>query len=105
MIPSYHLPVFAEQFAQYLRDNLIGRLSADDIKIKREEYRHTLSLQVYLHDADFGDEIPLGEYSSHYAGNQKIKQEFRSYSLPLGPIHLIYENGERKDLHTEIPFP
>ncbi|MEK6904874.1 MAG: hypothetical protein AABX24_00580 [Nanoarchaeota archaeon] len=105
MISSYHLPVFAKQFAQYLQDNLIGRLSADDIKIKIEEQHHTLSMQVYLHDASFGDEIPLGEYSSHYVGNQKIKQEFRSDSLLLGSIHLIYETGERKDLHTEIPFP
>ena len=106
MTSSYHFPVFAGNFAQYLEDNLIGRLSTDDmIGMKIEGPRHTLSMQVYLHDTSFGDEIPLGEYSSHFVGNQKVKQEFRSDSLPLGPIHLVYEAGKRKDAHPEIPFP
>src|SRR3989344_5766536 len=102
MIHNYHLPVFAKNFARYLENNLIGRLSTDLIGIKAEGERHTLSMQVYLHDASFGDEIHLGEYSSHFVGNQKMKQEFRSDSLPLGHIHLVYEAGERKDAHPEI---
>ena len=106
MIHNYHLPVFAKNFAQYLENNLIGRLSTDNmIGIKVEGQRHILHMQVYLHDTSFGDEIPLGEYSSHFFDNQKVKQEFRSDSLPLGPIHLVYEAGKRKDAHPEIPFP
>lgn len=105
MKPSYHLPVFAKNFAQYLQDNLIGRLSTGSIEIKIEGQYHRLSMQVYLHDDILGDEIPLGEYSSHYMGNQKIKQEFVSDCLPLGPINLSYEADRRKYPHSEIPFP
>ena len=105
MVYNYHLPVFARRFAQYLEDNLIGRLSTDMIRINIESQRHDLRIQVYLHDQSFGDEIHLGEYSSHFIGNRRIKQEFRSDSLLLGPIHLIYEAEERKDQYTEIPFP
>ena len=105
MIYHYHLPTFAPRFAEYLNDNLAGRLSTDDIGIKIEGERHTLSMRVYLHDTSFDDEIHLGEYASYFVGNQKVKQEFRSDSLPLGPLCLVYAAGERKDAHAEIPFP
>lgn len=102
----YHLPVFAKDFAQYLQDNLIGRLSTEErIGIKINGQNHMLTLRVYLHDGSFGDELYLGEYSSHFVGNQKVRQEFRSEALPLGLIHLVYDEGERKDEHKEIPFP
>jgi len=105
---DFHLPVFAKNFATYLKHNLIGQLSTDNrIRIKFEGQLHTLSMNAYLHDASFGDRICLGEYVAQYIGNTKIKQEFKSDSLPLGPIHLVYENekGERKDNYQDIPFP
>lgn len=103
---NHHLPVFAKHFAQYLQDNLIGELSTEErIGIKINGQNHTLTLQVYLHDSSFDDEIYVGEYSSHFVGNQKVKQEFRSNALPLGPIHLVYDGEERQDQHKEIPFP
>ena len=105
MIYNYHLPTFAPGFAEYLNDNLVGRLSTGDIGIKIGGERHTLSIRVYLHDTSFNDEIYLGEYASYFLGNQKVKQEFRSDSLPLGHLFLLYEADERKDAHAEIPFP
>ncbi len=100
MTDSYYLPVFTKNFAEYLQDNFVGRLHT--------EIRTTassISVKVHVSDPSFNDELEIGEYLSHFEGNTKVREQFKGHQILMDGIHLIYEKGERKDSHQEIPFP